>query len=400
MTITIHRGTHQIGGCATEICSGDTRIVIDMGSELPCADGTAPRKTLSISGVTDGAPNCDGIFFTHTHGDHIGQLEHIADGIPLYMGDTAKELCLILYRYLNRMPSVDKPKTIQALERANTFQMAKKMQIGSITVTPFWIDHSAFDAYMFLIEAEGLRILHTGDFRLHGFRGSKTVPILQKYVGQVDWVICEGTMLSRETETVLWERDIQQKARELMEQYPRVFVLCSSMHIDRIAGLIHAIPDQRPIVCDAYQNKILQYVETHHSSKSELYRFGKRWYNKNHIFFDNIQENGCLAFIRANEWSRTLLDSYDDSYIVYSMWDGYLSGNTADAKLLSLLNGREFTKLHTSGHATSEELREIMDILRPRKGIIPIHTEVPEKFRSLFPQYYVPSVADGIAISL
>lgn len=400
MTITIHRGTHQIGGCATEICSGDTRIVIDMGSELPTADGTVPQKTLSILGVTEGTPNCNGVFFTHTHGDHIGQLEHMADGIPLYMGDTAKELCLILYRHLNQMPSVDKTKTIYALERANTFQMAKKIPVGSITVTPFWIDHSAFDAYMFLIEAEGLRILHTGDFRLHGFRGHKTIPMLQKYVGQVDWVICEGTMLSRETEIVLSERDIQQKARELMEQHPRVFVLCSSMHIDRIAGLIHAIPDQRPIVCDAYQNKILQYVETHHGSKAELYRFGKRWYNKNHIFFENIQENGCLAFIRTNAWSRTLLDFYDDSHILYSMWDGYLSGDTADAKLLSLLEGRAFTKLHTSGHATAGELQQIMDILRPRKGIIPIHTEVPEKFRTLFPQYAIPPVADGVAIAL
>ena len=38
MKITIHRGTHQIGGCATEICTAYTRIFVDFGSAL---DGSA-----------------------------------------------------------------------------------------------------------------------------------------------------------------------------------------------------------------------------------------------------------------------------------------------------------------------------------------------------------------------
>ena len=31
MQITIHRGTHQIGGCITEIATASSRIFIDMG---------------------------------------------------------------------------------------------------------------------------------------------------------------------------------------------------------------------------------------------------------------------------------------------------------------------------------------------------------------------------------
>ena len=30
MQVIIHRGTHQIGGCATEIRTGSTRILIDL----------------------------------------------------------------------------------------------------------------------------------------------------------------------------------------------------------------------------------------------------------------------------------------------------------------------------------------------------------------------------------
>ena len=400
MTITIHRGTHQIGGCTTEICSADTRIIIDMGSELPGADGIIPEERLSIPGVTEGEPNCNAIFFSHTHGDHIGQLERLPVGIPLYMGETAKELFLMLNRRLDRVPSLDKTKVIQALERTKTFQKGKKLHIGSITVTPFWIDHSAFDAYMFLVEAEGLRILHTGDFRLHGFRGNKTIPVLKKYVGQVDWIICEGTMLCRDTEKVMSERELQKQARELMKEHKQVFVLCSSMNIDRIAGLIHARPDNRPVLCDAYQKEVLERVEKQHGVWSELYHFGKLECNINHLLLDHGEENGFLAFIRSNQWSKKLLDHYPDALILYSMWDGYLSEKAPNQTLISFLSGRKFIKLHTSGHAPIKELQRIMMVLRPRKGIIPIHTEAPDKFQELFPQYHVPVLSDGETIQL
>ena len=42
------------------------------------------------------------------------------------------------------------------------------LKIGDMTLTPIRVNHSAFDSYMFLIEAEGKRVLHTGDFRTHG----------------------------------------------------------------------------------------------------------------------------------------------------------------------------------------------------------------------------------------
>lgn len=44
MKLTIHRGTHQIGGCATEISTADTRIFIDFGSELPGRTGRHGRR--------------------------------------------------------------------------------------------------------------------------------------------------------------------------------------------------------------------------------------------------------------------------------------------------------------------------------------------------------------------
>ena len=45
---------------------------------------------------------------------------------------------------------------------------SKPFAIGRFIITPFLTDHSAFDAYMLLVEGAGKRVLYTGDFRRHG----------------------------------------------------------------------------------------------------------------------------------------------------------------------------------------------------------------------------------------
>lgn len=52
MILTIHRGTHQIGGCVTELRTDTTRILIDLGSPLPGPDGAVSEEPLSLPGVT------------------------------------------------------------------------------------------------------------------------------------------------------------------------------------------------------------------------------------------------------------------------------------------------------------------------------------------------------------
>lgn len=171
--ITIYRGSHQIGGCATEISTGRQRIVIDFGTRLPGNEtGESMTDEELVSAVFDGRP-CSGVFFTHYHGDHIGLYRQIPKEVPLYIGKTAKRIMEILTEKLDshrRAEQVGLPR----IQGMNCFSPGKKINLfgnGDIQVTPFVVDHSALDAYMFLIQAGGKRILFTGDFREHGIAG-------------------------------------------------------------------------------------------------------------------------------------------------------------------------------------------------------------------------------------
>ena len=92
MQIIIHRGTHQIGGCATEIRTDSTRILIDFGTELPDAEGNVSSDTLKIAGLNCGKADFDGVFLTHYHGDHIGLVSGIMEPIPIFLGEAAIDI--------------------------------------------------------------------------------------------------------------------------------------------------------------------------------------------------------------------------------------------------------------------------------------------------------------------
>ena len=110
--------------------------------------------------------------------------------------------------------------------------------------------------------------------------------------------------------------------------------------------------------------------------------------------------------IRSNAMYKPLLDEYaklEETKIYYSMWNGYLdSGRSAfNPDLYDFLKPYEINIMHTSGHADVETLKELFETVKPKGGIIPIHTEDPEKFEELFAELAtIIRIHDGEQISL
>lgn len=240
MEIIIHRGIDQIGGCITEIATKKARVLIDLGQNLPDGEGIVKDDFANYDSIEKLTKRIDAIFYTHYHGDHLGLFHLVPDTVHQYIGSVAKRVALCKHQ---RLSYIKDRKEISAneiakIERMHTFEPAQAIEIGDIQVIPFLVSHSAYDAYMFLIESSGKRILHTGDFRGHGYLSKGLLPTIEKLIlkrGKIDFLITEGTMLSRLDERVKHENELKREAVALMKHNKNVFILCSSTDMERLA---------------------------------------------------------------------------------------------------------------------------------------------------------------------
>lgn len=354
MNIKVYRGTHRIGGTITGISTKRTKILIDFGSPY------FPIKAF-------GAAFPDGVVFTHYHGDHAGGLLQLPKEMPAYMGKTAAEIYGLLH--------------LGAGDRLIPYENGVTFRIGDMEITPILTDHSAYDAYMLLIEGEGKRILHTGDFRLHGIRGKQVLSALEKYRGTIDVLITEGTNLSYENPVTVSEESLGKTAEILMERYPYTFVMAAPENIDRLAVMHKAAQAKDAFLCDELQLNILQKAaeDAGRNELSALYKFE----GAQPINLQSMPKNFVMA-VRDTQAFLPVTDFYSTKYpekslFIYSLPKAYLKKHRQ--RLSSFLEPFPWkVMLHTSGHAAEWALWLTVRTLMPG-AVIPVHTENPERLR-------------------
>ena len=221
MKIIIHRGIDQIGGCITEIATDNAKILIDLGQNLPDGEGIVNDDFANFDVIEQLTNNVDAIFYTHYHGDHLGLFHLVPDSISQYIGKVAKKVALCKHQRLSFIKDRKEESEIEIakIEAMHSFVAQEVITVGDIKVTPYFVSHSAYDAFMFLIESNGKRILHTGDFRGHGYLSKGLPPTIEKLIlkqGKIDFLITEGTMLSRLSEKVRHENELKMEVVELM----------------------------------------------------------------------------------------------------------------------------------------------------------------------------------------
>ena len=403
MTITIHRGINQIGGCITEIAStSGSKILIDLGHNLPEGenrDNDPLEKAENIDPILEGV---DAVFYTHSHGDLVGFEAYVDEkGIPQYIGRLSKKL-LQLQRgnilYYHPTPELRASK--KAIDNFITYKENKPVKIGDITVTPYYVSHSAPDAYMFVVECDGRTVLHTGDFRDHGYRGKGLEPTIKKYIAprNVDVLVTEGTMLGRDDGRMISEETLYEQLTELMRKYKYVFVMCTSQDADRISSINHAVATVggRRMLVDGYQYKVLEAFEEELGQGDFIrYQYKRKcYYRKNWSYvLDKDCERGFAMLVRNNRNFRKSLDEMmplldkEQCCLVYSQFKGYIlpEHSAFQQGTYDFIHAYDwnFEYLHTSGHASKDTLSSVCTLLNPRLAIIPIHREAGSDFREL-----------------
>ncbi len=397
MRITIHRGTNQIGGCVTEYEQDGWHLFVDFGEQLPGAP--AEGQPLKIEGLTYGDISRSALLLTHHHGDHIGKIGELPEKLPIHIGYMARKIQI---KSSDHRKIVDKAQALilKYMQRAKTFYPRKEFNFGPFTIMPISVDHSAWDAYAFRIEADGCRVFHTGDFRTHGFRSRKLPELLRWSIGHVDYVVCEGTNVERPDKANQSEFELQQQFVNAFTANKYNIVYLSSTNIDRLFSIYHAaLRAGRPFYLDGYQKSVMDIVAGKDSvwGKSSLYQYDEKYRPKglyedkktfriNEKFINFAADKGYVLVARANSRFDNLIERLpgEPKKKYLSMWDGYVNpANPAYNPQLAKSLGKGYETMHTSGHCDMASLHTVFDLLKP-KGIIPLHTDNPQAFANLF----------------
>lgn len=371
MNIYIHRGQNQIGGSIIEITDNKTRLFFDIGINLA---ENEQIEVPQIDGLFCGDTNCDGIFISHYHADHIGLIEKLPEGISVYMGEKAYAIIRAAADY--------RGKEIGFISRY--IYHKKSIMIGDFTITPFLCDHSAFDSYMFLIEHRGKKVLYTGDFRANGRLDFDN---LLNDIPELDALIIEGTTLTRENQKNIEEELLEQIAVDYIKDINGpVFIMMSAQNIDRLITTQNiADKTDRVLLQDIYTAKIAKSCGVLSDKARVFMTGGDKQYEQLQEFSSvkigkyEIAKTPFLMCIRQsmkNYLSKlNELMSFEDGVLFYGMWKGYMEQREMEEFLDFMTSkGVKIHVLHTSGHADSYTIDRLVRDTKPQ-FIIPIHTE-------------------------
>ena len=245
MQLIIHRGTQEIGGSCVEIKTTNSRILIDLGMPLVSSSGERfdpnilkgksvdDLKKLAVLSRIEGLykdekRSIDGILISHSHLDHYGLLGYVHPDIPIYMSEGAKKLIDITNLFVYREARSLNTKVISNKE---------SFSIGDFKITPYLVDHSAFDALAFLVKAEGKRLFYSGDFRGHGRKSILFKQMIKNPPKNIDCLLMEGSMLGRSGQLFNNEEEIEERIVEILNESKTVtFIFASSQNIDRLVS--------------------------------------------------------------------------------------------------------------------------------------------------------------------
>ncbi len=388
MKINLIRGQNQIGGTIIEITTDETRIFLDVGVELSEKESVVVPD---VEGLFVGDPRCDGVIISHYHSDHLGLTQFLLPEVPIYIGANAYNIVRAAYDYRGRSFDLN----------AITFVANQKFCIGDIEITPYLCDHSAYDSYMFLIEADEKSVLYTGDFRANGRLDYQE---LLTVLPQVDLLLIEGTTLTREeSRKNIEEEDLEKIGIEYLKQKRGpAFILMSAMNIDRLitanniakatsrvflediytADLVSSLSSELPK--PNRSNNVRVFTTGGNSLYQRLQKYGDAKIGKREIantpFLMCIRQSMANYLEKLNE-----LVSFEDGVLFYGMWKGYMEQPEMKEFLASLeQKGIKIHILHTSGHADVDTIKALIEATKPLL-IAPIHTENADWFKENYP---------------
>jgi ribonuclease J len=362
---------------------GGHSIVVDCGMTFPDAsilgvDVIIPDMTY----LTESRSRLAGIFLTHGHEDHIGATPFLLDqlsvpvyGTPLTLGFLREKL-----EEWNMLEDVElRPLTPR-----------QKVQAGPFTIEPIHVTHSIVDAVALAIETPMGTILHTGDFKLD----QSPLDARPTDLARLGQLAEAGVLLLASDSTnaaVSGYSGSEQIVGEAFEHIfaqarGRIIVTTFASHIHRIQQVVNQAEHfgrqvffvGRSVVRNVEIAERLRHLRIPRSVRAEGDPSPDRDPKRTVIITTGSQGEPTSALARMALDEHHLIQLTPGDTVVISART--IPGNErAVSHIIDHLFRRgaevlhdEVPNIHVSGHACREELKMVLNLVRPRY-FIPMH---------------------------
>ncbi len=411
---------------------------LEMGL-LPDLEGIYREDLLATVGRKPQEPQCDGVLLSHAHLDHSSYISFLHEKIPVYCGETCYLILHALHEAGSRniesevvdfkkRPIIDRKSPAVARE-FRTFRTGQKLKIGTLEVEPIHVDHSIPGNYAFIIHTTEGAIVYTSDVRMHGTKPEMTLEFIEaaKNVRPIA-LISEGTRidLARTNES---EAKVKNHCSNIVNETGLLVTADFNFKdVDRLRTFYTiAKENQRKLAVTLGDACLLKYLSKDPKlnvpppndddivimiPKRGTGRYQNEDYDKNERQFLTFQNAWAAERLSKNQRKLiTHLSFYSmgefidikperGSTFIHSLSEPFNEEMLIDyGRLHNWLKhfGMGFVQSHASGHATGDEIREMVREINP-SVLFPIHTEHPEMMKGIIDNTRIVSYGEPVIL--
>lgn len=377
-------GLEEIGRNMTVFEYGDDILIVDMGLQFPEEDMPGVDYIIpDISYLRGKEGKIRAVVITHGHYDHIGAIPHIISEIgnpPVYTGQLTRGI--IMKRQEDFKGKA--PINIHIVKKND------KVKLGCFEVEFFHVNHTIPDSMGLAIHTPVGTIVHTGDFK---FDHSPVIDapadistIAKIGAGGVLALMSDSTDSQTEGYSVS-EGSIGKTIREIIEHAPgRVIVATFAALISRIQTVID-ISEKcgRHVAVDGYSMRTnveiaraLGYLKVRKDTLIPIHKINDYPDSKIVILCTGAQGEANAVLMRIVNNEHRSIKIHQGDVVVFS--SSVIPGNERTVQGVKDTLYRRGAKVihyqmmdvHAGGHARQEDLKMMINLIRP-KYLIPIH---------------------------